>query len=61
MMSFVKKEAIKIIVCEKVDRLTRNFKDAVEIDEWLEKDEERQVHLVLSLELVLLGHLLVAL
>src|SRR3989338_3893120 len=46
MMAFVKKEGIKIIICEKVDRLTRNFKDAVEIDEWLEKDEERQVHLV---------------
>src|SRR3990167_9683322 len=46
MMAFVKKEGIKIIICEKVDRLTRNFKDAVDIDEWLEKDEERQVHLV---------------
>jgi DNA invertase Pin-like site-specific DNA recombinase len=46
MMEYVKKNNIKIIICEKVDRLTRNFKDAVMIDEWLEKDEERQVHLV---------------
>src|SRR3990167_11156267 len=46
MIAFIKKEGIKIIICEKVDRLTRNFKDAVDIDEWLEKDEERQVHLV---------------
>lgn len=46
MIAFVKKEGIKIIICEKVDRLTRNFKDAVDIDEWLEKDGERQVHLV---------------
>lgn len=46
MMSFLEKQNIKIIICEKVDRLTRSFKDAVEIDEWLEKDEERQVHLV---------------
>ena len=46
MICYVQKENIKIIVCEKVDRLTRNFKDAVTIDEWLEKDEERQVHLV---------------
>lgn len=46
MMDFVKKENIKVIICEKVDRLTRNFKDAVDIDEWLEQDEERQVHLV---------------
>lgn len=46
MMAYVKKEGIKVIICEKVDRLTRNFKDAVDVDEWLEKDEERQVHLV---------------
>ena len=46
MMNYVQKKGIKIIICEKVDRLTRNFRDAVMIDEWLEKDEERQVHLV---------------
>lgn len=46
MMEYVKKNNIKIVICEKVDRLTRNFKDAVLIDEWLEEDEERQVHLV---------------
>ncbi len=46
MMTYVQKNGIKIIICEKVDRLTRNFKDAVMIDEWLEEDEERQVHLV---------------
>ena len=46
MMAYVLKKDIKIIICEKVDRLTRNFKDAVMIDEWLEEDEERQVHLV---------------
>lgn len=46
MMNFVKKEKIKLIVCEKVDRLTRNFKDMVLIDEWLETDEARQIHLV---------------
>lgn len=46
MMKFTQKHNIKIIVCEKADRLTRNFKDMVMIDEWLEKDGERQVHLV---------------
>lgn len=46
MMDYVKHNDIKIIICEKVDRLTRNFKDAVDIDEWLENDEARQVHLV---------------
>lgn len=46
MLNLVKKQGIKIIVCEKVDRLTRNFKDAVAIDDWLGKDENCQVHLV---------------
>jgi len=46
MISYVKRNGLKIILCEKVDRLTRNLKDAVMIDEWLEKDDQRQVHLV---------------
>lgn len=46
MIEYVTKQGIKIIICEKVDRLTRNFKDAVSIDEWLEEDLDRQVHLV---------------
>jgi len=46
MMKYTKDNTIKIIVCEKADRLTRNFKDMVAIDGWLEKDGERQVHLV---------------
>ena len=37
---------IKIVVCEKVDRITRNFKDAVRLDDWLNKNEERQIHFV---------------
>lgn len=46
MMNYGKKANIKIIVCEKADRLTRNFKDMVAIDQWLDDDNERQVHLV---------------
>lgn len=46
MMAHMEKNGIKVLVCEKVDRLTRNFKDAVAIDEWIQKDPERQVHLV---------------
>ena len=46
MLSYVEKHDIKTIICEKADRLTRNFKDMVMIDDWLEKDEARQVHLV---------------
>lgn len=46
MVEYATSNNIKIIICEKADRLTRNFKDMVLIDEWLEKDEERQIHLV---------------
>lgn len=46
MLNYVKKNDIKIIICEKVDRLTRNFKDAISINEWLDEKIERQVHLV---------------
>lgn len=46
MMDFVIKNNIKEIVCEKVDRLTRNFKDAVDVNEWIDKDKTRQVHFV---------------
>ncbi len=46
MMTFVKRNDISVILCEKADRLTRNLKDAVLIDDWLEKNDERQVHLV---------------
>ncbi len=46
MIKFANKNNVKNIICEKVDRMTRNFKDMVMIDEWLEKDGERQVHFV---------------
>jgi len=46
MISCVKKNNIKIIICEKVDRLTRNLKDAVCINDWISGDTERQVHFV---------------
>ena len=46
MMSFTKKNDIKIIVIEKADRFTRNFKDSVMMYEWLEDDEQRQLHSV---------------
>lgn len=46
MLDYVKKKNIMIIICEKVDRLTRNFRDAVAINDWLEENYERQAHLV---------------
>lgn len=46
MLAYSIKHDIKIIICEKVDRLTRNLRDAVAINEWLNTDPERQVHFV---------------
>src|SRR3989344_4242123 len=46
MIKYVEKNGIKVIICEKVDRLTRNLKDAVTINDWINKDPERQVHFV---------------
>ena len=46
MMKYMSKNNIKVLICEKVDRLTRNFRDAIVIDDWLEDDEDKQVHLV---------------
>src|ERR1041384_8592503 len=37
---------IKIVLCEKVDRISRNFKDATKLNDWLYEDEERQIHFV---------------
>ncbi len=45
-MQFIKKEKIKIIICEKTDRLTRNLKDTQVMYDWLEEDAEKQIHLV---------------
>lgn len=46
MIDYASKNKIESIVCEKVDRLTRSFKDAVAVDDWLEADDQRKVHLV---------------
>src|SRR3989344_847253 len=46
MVAYVKKHDIKNIICEKVDRLTRNFRDAVAINDWKDEASDRQVHFV---------------
>ncbi len=46
MLKFVIDHKISIIICEKVDRLTRSFKDLVVINDWLNGDTERQIHFV---------------
>ncbi len=46
MLSYIKKAKIDIILCEKIDRLTRNLKDAAVISDWVHGDDKRIVHFV---------------
>lgn len=46
MMRYVGQHRIAAIVCEKIDRLTRNLKDASMICDWISDDERRSVHFV---------------
>ncbi|MCF7834115.1 MAG: recombinase family protein [Candidatus Pacebacteria bacterium] len=46
MIEFISKKNIPILLCEKVDRLTRNLKEAVVANDWIEADEKRQIHFV---------------
>lgn len=46
MMEYMRKKGIQILLCEKVDRLTRNLKEAVVVNEWAEANEDRQIHFI---------------
>jgi DNA invertase Pin-like site-specific DNA recombinase len=46
MLSYVEKHKIEALVVEKTDRLSRNIKDAVAINEWVNENPEHQVHFV---------------
>lgn len=46
MLNYVKQNNITNLVVEKTDRLTRNFRDAVVVDDWLEADQRRVLHMV---------------
>ncbi len=46
LLTYMNKNAIYHLAVEKTDRLTRNMKDAVAIDDWLSKDADRMLHLV---------------
>ena len=46
MLQFCTKNKVNIILCEKIDRLTRNMKDAVTIDDWIKQSPERSVHFI---------------
>src|SRR3990167_3577384 len=46
MMDYVGKNNIQILLCEKVDRLTRNLKEAVVANDWVEANDARRIHFV---------------
>ncbi len=46
MLQFATAHKITVILCEKIDRLTRNLKDAAVIDDWVKEDVKREVHFV---------------
>lgn len=46
LLKYITKNKVYHLAVEKTDRLTRNFHDAVAIDEWLEKNEDRRLHAV---------------
>lgn len=46
MLGYLEKNNVAVLVVEKTDRLTRNIKDAVAVNEWVEKLADRQVHFV---------------
>jgi len=46
MLRFVNKRKINIILCEKIDRLTRNLKDAATVSDWIMADNKREIHFV---------------
>jgi DNA invertase Pin-like site-specific DNA recombinase len=46
MLAYLSKGDVFHLAVEKTDRFTRNFKDAVAIDDWLEQDDNRRLHAV---------------
>lgn len=46
MLRYTEQEKIPHILCEKIDRLTRNLKDASYINDWIVDNQERSVHFV---------------
>lgn len=39
-------QKIPVVLCEKIDRLTRSLKSASVVDDWVKEDSRREVHFV---------------
>lgn len=46
LLAYISSNQIQHLTVEKTDRFTRNFRDAVAIDDWLEADSDRRLHAV---------------
>src|SRR5680860_1155675 len=46
LISYITKNKIYHFVVEKTDRLTRNMKDASLIDDWMDGNDQRRLHIV---------------
>lgn len=46
LLTYISENKIHHLTVEKTDRFTRNFRDAVAIDDWLGQDENRRLHAV---------------
>lgn len=46
MLAYISKNKVYHLAVEKTDRFTRNFRDAVAIDDWLDQDPSRRLHAV---------------
>lgn len=46
MLVYTKKNKLNLILVEKIDRLTRNLRDAAIISDWINEDEKHEIHFV---------------
>ncbi|HRH22466.1 MAG TPA: recombinase family protein [Candidatus Paceibacterota bacterium] len=46
MLAYMEKNHVPVLLCEKIDRLTRNLKDAATVSDWLQADPIREIHFV---------------
>lgn len=46
MLKHATTHAVPIILCEKIDRLTRNLKDAATVNDWVQESSDRELHFV---------------
>ncbi len=45
-LQFIAENNVTIILCEKIDRLTRNQKDALIVDDWVHEGKNNQIHFI---------------